>query len=169
MKKAQIKLAETIGILVIFFLLLVFGFGFYGGVQESNVKKAERKAFELRNIEVAQMVMFLAELQCTEDEAVDIDCIDLLKAEEFYDIATDESSGKFMQSAKLHYLNVFRKSRIVLNITYPDDAGWPDGLLIYDNFGTEYTNKLVSNVPVSIYRPTDREYSFGYLEIEVAS
>lgn len=175
MKKAQIKLAETIGILVIFFLLMVFGFGFYGGVQGNNVKKAETKAFELRTIEVAQRVLFLSELQCTEDEAVDIDCFDLLKVKEFYDIAAKEPTQavpntKFMASAKLHYLNIFGKSKITLHFVYPKSVDYPepDGIILYKNFDTKFTRKLVTNVPVSIYKPTKREYAFGYIQIEVA-
>lgn len=164
-RKAQIKMVETIGILIIFFLLLVFGFNFFGNVGAGQVEKSRNKAFELKSIEVAQTILFLAELQCTEQESVDIDCIDIEKMKAFRNIAYNKTNPLFMDSARLHYFNMFGKARISLHEVYPANNSWT----FYDNFNVTRTRKLTTNLPVTIFHPIGNSFSFGYLQIEVAS
>ncbi|MFC1723967.1 hypothetical protein ACFL0V_07565, partial [Nanoarchaeota archaeon] len=78
-RKAQIKMGETIAILFIFFILLVVGAVFYMNIARSSMKKDIQESYDLKAIELAQVISFLPEVQCTESNVVRASCFDLYK------------------------------------------------------------------------------------------
>lgn len=185
-KRAQIKMGESVGILVIFFLLLVFGFSFFGKVSQSSLAKSEQEAFELKSVNVAQMFLFLPELQCTEQESVDVDCIDIYKMNELLKLTSTKPDGTgafpgYDEKTRLYYFNLFGSAKVTLVQVYPDPGLDPfitnNGFTLYTdgsrpfygNLATKYTKKLATNIPVSIYNPLRNTYAFGYLKVEVTS
>ena len=81
--RAQMKLGESIIILVIFFFLLIFGLVYYiKFVMISYDKEADKKA-QLLAIQSAQKVQFLPELQCTIEGNVRYNCMDVMKLSTF--------------------------------------------------------------------------------------
>jgi len=60
--KAQIKMFETIGVLVIFFFLLVAGVAFWFNVQQRGLQKQLARMDDLQSIQVVQRALFMPEL-----------------------------------------------------------------------------------------------------------
>ena len=64
-KKSQIKMGETLAVLIIFFFLLMFGYSFYAGIQQRNFIQELAQVESLRAIQLAQRVYYLPEIQCS--------------------------------------------------------------------------------------------------------
>ena len=76
-KKAQVKMFETIAVLVVFFMIILFGFMFYTRVQQTTFEAETEEQIILRAIDLSQNIFFLPEIQCIGEHK--IDCIDILK------------------------------------------------------------------------------------------
>ena len=72
-------MGESIAIMIVFFIIVAFGLMFYSKIMEScsNMEKLEN--IELQAVQVAQKASFLPELQCSQENNVELNCIDLLK------------------------------------------------------------------------------------------
>ncbi len=105
-KKSQIKMTETIGILVIFFILLLFGIIFYAQYQKSSIKKQETLFLEKQAVASSLKTIFLQEIRCEETETTGT-CIDLYKL--------DALKKKILQKGsdfENYYSNVFYGMKI---------------------------------------------------------
>ncbi|MEM4263654.1 MAG: hypothetical protein QW666_02040, partial [Candidatus Woesearchaeota archaeon] len=79
MDKAQIKMFETIGVLVIFFFLLVAAASFYFQIQKSSLQRELDKQVQLRAMQVVQRALHMPELDCSFVNVQKDNCFDLLK------------------------------------------------------------------------------------------
>ena len=79
-KKAQAGMFEIIVVLFVFFLLIGFGLIFYAGMQKRSSTEDSKRVLELRAVRVAQIASTLPELQCSLDNAVRENCIEVEKA-----------------------------------------------------------------------------------------
>ena len=156
--KAQIQIGETIAVLSVFFILIAIGFLFYGKAIKSNLQLDSQEAQELESIAIAQRVMFMPELQCSEDVVTEItNCIDELKL---------KSAKGIIKDHYLAYFDLFGFSEINASEIYPDET---KKFVIYSARTDSFKNKFVTKVPVSIYNPITRINSFGILTIETLS
>jgi len=155
-KKAQIQMGESVAILFIFFILIVFGFVFYTKVLKSSSKVEIEENVQLKAIAVAQRASFLPELQCSQENVRMENCIDLLKLEHI-----DEMTLK----NKLYYYDVFGFSRIIVEQKYP----LTKTLKVYESVPATFKNKLATFIPTSLYNATENSYGFGVLVVEVFS
>jgi len=57
-KKAQIKMFETIAVLLIFFVLIGFGLIFYGRIQEKTIQETAEGNFELKQSRQHSLFLF---------------------------------------------------------------------------------------------------------------
>ncbi len=153
--KAQIQIGETIAVLFVFFILIVIGFIFYTRIIHGNIELEKDELSQLRSVGVAQRVMFMPEMQCTEDNIVTDNCIDLFKLGFARDLMKNPAN-------ELYYYDLLEFSEVNITQIYPDMAKWS----IYSRKTGNFTNKFVTNVPVSLYNPSSRRYSFGILTIE---
>jgi len=154
MKRSQIQMGESIAILFIFFIMVVFGFVFYMNVLEGSVDMERKENTQLRAIGVAQRASFLPELQCSRDNVRDDDCIDLLRL---------GAASLLLEENRIYYYDVFEFSRIWVEEIYPGDNIWP----LYDNTLSNYSSKLSTFIPVSLFNATSEKYAFGILGVEV--
>ncbi|MBI2557970.1 hypothetical protein HYW20_01500 [Candidatus Woesearchaeota archaeon] len=152
-KKSQIQIGETIAVLFVFFILVAIGFIFYVKVIQSNLEQEKDEASQLRSVGIAQRVMFLPELQCSEDNIITDNCIDVLKL---------ESAKGIMKEKELYYYDMFEYSSINITQIYPTEAKWS----IYSKETDDFSSKFVTNVPISLFDPAGRKYGFGVLAIE---
>tara|TARA_Y100000310_G_C20699129_1_gene828033 strand:- start:5828 stop:6322 length:495 start_codon:yes stop_codon:yes gene_type:complete len=160
MKKGQIKMSETIGVLIIFFFLMVFGFGFYVRVQKINLEKDVERNADLRGISISQKAAFLPELQCTFNNIQTDNCFDRLKVEAFIEAILDPST-------KDYYSDFFGFSEIRLE-QFEIEGHDAINFTLYEN--PKLTSVYIStiSVPVSIYfeeTPGVRKYSFAILNV----
>lgn len=152
-KKAQIQMAETIAVLFVFFILVVIGFIFYVKVIKGNIELEKEELSQLKSIGVAQRVMYLPEVQCSEDNIIIDNCIDVLKL---------DSAQKLMTENEVYYYDLLEFSDISISQIYPGSAKWN----IYSRKTSNFKSKFSTNVPISLYNPNTRKHGFGVLTIE---
>ncbi len=147
---------ETIGVLVIFFFLLISGTIFYFNMQESAMKKELAKQAQLKSLQSAQRAMFLPELDCSFVSVQRDTCFDRLKLGAFAGVRADE--------AKLQedYFGIFGHATVLVRDVYPNQGF---NVTIYDYPPEEYARKLVSFSPVLLYDPVSKGSSFGIMEV----
>ncbi|MAE42761.1 hypothetical protein CMO93_03245 [Candidatus Woesearchaeota archaeon] len=153
-KKAQAQMLETIAVLFIFFLLIVIGFVFYAKVLKGNIELQKEESMQLNAIEVAQRASSLPELQCSEDNIVSDNCIDLLKLEAASEIIVKPENEIF-------YYDRLLFSKITVNEIYPDEKEWS----LYDKSLDEFSNKIVTNIPISLFDPVNNKNAFGVMTV----
>lgn len=156
MKKSQIQIGETIAVLFVFFILVIIGFIFYASVIKSNIESEKDELSQLRSIGVAQRAMFLPELQCSENNIVIDNCIDMLKL---------ESAQNIMKENEIYYYDLLEFSDVSVSQIYPEESKWG----IYSRKIEGFKNKFVTNVPISLYDPATRKHRFAVLTIEMLS
>ena len=154
-RKSQIQMGESVAILFIFFILLIFGFVFYANVMRSSAKVEFEENIQLKAIAIAQKASFLPELQCSEENVRVEDCIDLYKL---------EAASKLLEENNIYYYDIFEFSKIWVKEIFPEtNKTWP----LYNNKLTNYSNKLSTFIPVSLFNATAKKYDFGILAVEV--
>ena len=141
--------------LFVFFVLILIGLIFYVKIIKGNIESDKEEASQLRAIGIAQRVMFLPELQCSEDNIIKDNCIDVWKL---------ESADILMDNKEVDYFDLLEFSDVKVVQIYPE----PDNWTLYTR-KLENANKFVTNVPISLYIPTTRKYAFGVLTIETYS
>jgi len=153
MSKAQIKMFETVGVLVIFFFLLVSGGVFYFRIQESSLERELAKQAQLRSLEAAQRATFLPELDCSLVGIQRENCFDMFKLEVF--------TGILAQHVE-EYFQMFGYSTVVVRQVYPE-RGF--NMTIYDYPLDEFKYAPKSLIPVLLYDPIGRSSSFAVMEV----
>ena len=102
------KMGETIAVLVVFFMLLIFGIFFYAGIESRNIQKRSELMEEKKSIDVAQIISFLPELKCTSGNLTKALCVDDLKK----DVFAEEIGVQY----KSYYQSVFSNGLNVIFI-----------------------------------------------------
>lgn len=159
--KSQVKMGETMAILVIFFFLVIFGFSFYTNVQEVSYEKQKKVALDLRIIKLYQGASFMSEFQCSFKDITVENCYDSYKLRAFENIIENEPG------MEEYYTVMFGKSEINVKEIYPGSSSYR----IYSNpmYEEEYLFKEEVAIPISIYNATSKSFSVGLLNITVYS
>tara|TARA_Y100000310_G_C20648078_1_gene797785 strand:+ start:974 stop:1474 length:501 start_codon:yes stop_codon:yes gene_type:complete len=155
-RKGQIQMGESVAILFIFFILIVFGFVFYMKILGSSAQVEFQENIQLQAIGVAQRVSFLPELQCSRDNVRKENCIDLFKLSHLDELVPEH---------QLHYFDLFGFSRVTVQQLFPSGSD----LLVYDNVPATFTDKLSTFIPTSLYNGTTGNFNMGVLVVEVFS
>lgn len=154
---AQIKMGETIAIMFIFFILLVVGAVFYMNMQRATVSQDIAEAYELRAVELSQIISFLPEAQCTEANVVTPSCFDIYKL-----IGLSKVTNQSLNpEAHLMYANEFGTTTIRLTKIYPPGGEW----VLYDNRKPDFVSAPVTHIPIMLFNTTSDKYYFGVLDI----
>lgn len=157
-KRAQIQIGETIAVLFVFFVLVAIGFVFYAAVIKSNIATEKEELSQLKSVGIAQRVMFLPEVQCSENNVVTENCVDVLKL---------EAAERTMRDNSIFYFDLLEFSEVNVTQVYPSSATAPNPKwTIYSRETGNSRNSFLTRVPVSIFNSTTRTYSFGVLSIE---
>lgn len=166
LKKSQIRMAETVAILFIFFLMIGFGFVFYARIQKTSLKETTSKNLDLASIEVTQRVSFLPELQCSSKNVITDNCIDLLKLNALISILYNSENPYYDQNLLDElYFDLFRYSNITIIQIYPgEEKRWT----LYERI-REDSSFVFTPVPISLYNATTKSYAFGVLEVRFYS
>ncbi|MBR9683601.1 hypothetical protein GOV03_03605 [Candidatus Woesearchaeota archaeon] len=170
-RKAQIRMSETIAVLFIFFILVVFSLIFYYKYSEVSFKEEQAELMGLRAMDTTLKTLFLPELICSQGKAEPIDnCFDLMKLRH----AAEE--GVFNKYLSEYYFDLFPYTKITIEQLYPGEGeSWvlydkektkqlDDGLMVPDWKNKESTYFVVS---LRDELNPDNEYSFGVLTVEV--
>ncbi|MBI2647289.1 hypothetical protein HYW99_02325 [Candidatus Woesearchaeota archaeon] len=152
-KKSQIQISETIAVLLVFFVLIFLGLIFYVKVFRSSADIEKEEFLQIKSIGIAQRVMYLPELQCAENNVIRENCVDILKL----DIAKN-----LISQNELYYYDMLEFSDVKIDEIYPAQANYE----LYSRELPDFKNQFVTNVPISLYEPIERRYSFGVLTIK---
>ena len=157
-KRAQMKMGETIAILFIFFILLIIGAVFYMNLQRTTVYRDIEHAYELRAVELSQVISFMPELQCTEANVVKPSCFDIHKMRALSHVA-QKNLGLLLFDRE------FGETKIEVLVIYPPS----ENILLWDKPKPGYTSAPVTHIPISLFNSTSGKRAFGILEITVYS
>ena len=155
-KKSQIQIFETIAVLVVFFILLGIGFIFYTKVIKSNIESDTAEISQSKSISIAQRIMFLPEIQCSEDNVPKEDCIDTLKLDSAKLVIDKPENSPY-------YYDLFGFSVIKIEEIYPNSHDL--GNLYKRIDAPDYKNSFVTKVPVTLYDPINKLNKFGMITI----
>lgn len=170
-KKGQMHITETIAVLFIFFILLMFGIIFYYKYQQVAFKDKQEELLAARAMDTTLKALFLPELMCTKREAEPEDnCIDMMKLR--------SANVTFKRYLNDYYFGIFSYSRIrIVNIN--NNESW----MLYDK---EKTIKLDDGTMAANWQKLEKtyfvvtlrdeikgqgepSYDFGYVEVGVYS
>jgi len=155
MKKAQIQMFETVGVLVVFFFLLVAGAVFYFNIQKSSMQKELVQQAQLRSLQSAQRAVFLPELDCSFARVTRDNCFDRFKIAALHEIIANDD----------HTRQVYTRSFGYANISVTEVFPGSGTTVIYDYPPEEYRGILKSQLPVLLYDPVTWDAAFGIMEV----
>jgi hypothetical protein len=154
-RRSQIKMMETIAILFIFFILVMFGFIFYSRISKESYSAEAEEITALKAVQISEKANFLTDVQCSMDNIPDEDCIDVYKLQAFSQLAAKED---------VYYYNIFEFSVINITEIYPfSGRSWK----MYDHPLPDYTDLVRVQLPVSLYYPGEDRYLYGVINVGV--
>ena len=155
-KNSQVQIGETIAVLFVFFILIITGFVFYVKVLKNDIESQKGELSQLVSVGIVERVMFLPEVQCSEDNVIKDNCIDTLKL---------KSASDIMSQNEIYYYDLLGYGNVSVSQIYPDKASWT----IYSRSLDNVKSRFVTNIPVPLYDPIKRKYGFGILRVETLS
>jgi hypothetical protein len=161
MKKGQIHLTETVAVIFIFFVLVLFGLIFFFNFQTSAIKEKQKEFFNARAIDTATKTLFLPEFICSESGEVTVNCLDMMKIRRMIG-----EGGLFKEHEQL-YFELFSFAKISIIQTYPG----PFEEVLYEKAPAQIKNVKPTYFVVSLKdeRIARNYHGFGYVLIEVYS
>lgn len=164
--RAQIRMSETIAVMFIFFVLVVFGIVFYYKYSQISFKEKQEELMGARAIDITLKSLFLPELICSRGEAEPEDnCFDMMKLRQ---LIWDEE-GVFSNHFEEYYFDLFPYTNIIVERLYPEPY---EKWILYEKIKPDWTRKEATHFVVTLKDETKQEedeYSFGVLTIEVYS
>ncbi len=161
MKKGQVHLTETIAVIFIFFVLVLFGLIFYYKYQQIDFKEKQEELLASRAMETTVRALFLPELLCSRGAAEPEDnCIDLAKVGPANRVFSDRIN---------YYFEIFSYANITLQEVYPNSSSEPK--VIYSKPKGNWTKSEPTYFVVTIRDEEQGQvnYRYGYLKVEVFS
>lgn len=158
MKKAQIRLFESMAVLVVFLLLLGIGSVFYFKLQRASIEREIIKSENLRSMQLYQRALYLPELDCSFVSVQRNNCFDILKIKFF-------SEALNAEELRIGYFDVFGFSKVRVKQVYPSESDW---FVLYSNVPDDYSSKISSHSSVLLFNATSGSYgSYGFGVVEV--
>src|SRR5574341_399791 len=136
--RGQIKMFETIGVLIVFFFLLFTGSIFYFGAQKSSLQKEKVRASEQYAFQIVLKALYLPELDCSFLVTQRDNCVDRIKLEKLSRLLSTN------ETVRNDYYTEFGFADIVVTEAYPGRANWT----LYKNAPEEYVDKLITQSPI---------------------
>jgi len=153
-KKAQVKVFENIGVLLMFFVLVVIAIVFFYVFQRGELEQDRIQIGAQSAVQLATQVALLPELQCRNNNAQEDHCIDKLKIISLGTILLNEDS-------KQSYFNIFGYSTIRIRSLYPSSFV----ATVYNNELASFSQNDTFFIPISIFDPVSTKYNYGVLEV----
>lgn len=154
--KGAIKLFETLGVLIIFLILLGFALIFYNIVQQSGLDNELSEQAERKSLEISEKALLLPELDCSITGVTELNCIDALKLRSFSQVMDADIT------AQSEYFNVFESTTVRIKQVWP-----PTNLseTIYDRKPEQWRSATVFTSPVLLHHPLTGTNAFALVEV----
>lgn len=156
LKKSQMKMMESILVLIIFFFLLVFGIVFYTRFSQSDAEDQFRERMLRQGMDATERFQYSPEVLCVGVRGdVRTDCFDLINLDIFKKVAEDRY---------LQYSQIYPNMVIEGNIIFPEskERSW----VIYNSSSEELRAHSSSFIPAAFFNATSRQNYFGFIKIE---
>jgi hypothetical protein len=160
--KAQIQIGETIAVILVFVMLMIFGI--YWMATATTASNTQQLSIQDRTdlLETAKLVMNLPELHCSIASVVDTACIDKYRLEAVKNLAV--AGGDVQELYQDRFIGADRGS-YSLYIT----ALTPGTAREYEVFdytvGSENASSQTVAIPVLVYDPITKMKQFGMAEL----
>ena len=120
-KNGQVRMTETIAILFIFFVLILFGIIFFYKYQQISIERQNEEMLASRAMDTTLKILYLPELICSKGDAEPEDnCFDMLKL--------NHVNKTFKDYQNQYYFDLFSYARISVQEVYPSNQSW----MLYD-------------------------------------
>ena len=160
-KKGQMKMMETIGVLLVFFILVGVVLMFFAGTQRASANDARSTLAGSKSVETAQAADYLLEMQCTEENIPVDNCIEIEKAQLLGNMTANDAQLNYE-----HYYSVFGYATISISQIYPYSAG---NIIVYNNTLAKSHGNSSFTFPVLLYSSkkgvSPKRYNFGVLNV----
>ncbi|HLC85198.1 MAG TPA: hypothetical protein VJH22_05390 [Candidatus Nanoarchaeia archaeon] len=155
MRKAQVKMFETIGVLVVFFFLIVIGLAFFFVIAKKGAIEEYEKVAQLKGIEIVRKAVTLPELDCARVGVQVENCFDMLKLARFAEI--------LKQDPKVfsRYSPFFGTTELTVSQIFPTPG---DPIAVYTN-PLEDAGFDTAIIPILLFDPVNDRFNFGVLEV----
>lgn len=154
-KKSQVRMFESIAVMLIFVFIIAIGMKFYTGMQMASLKDAEKKFTELDSIKASIVLSNLPEISCSFEGISEYSCVDLYKV---------KSWNKIMMSNDVafvdYYIPMLGYSEIFIERIYPEPNSW----VIY-NASLDSSFDYM-RLPIVLYDSISRKNQLGVLHVK---
>ena len=164
-KKGQGHMTETVAVLFIFFVLVLFGMIFYFKYAQGEFEKEKGEQLGRRAIEASLQTLFLPEVLCTDGENEPKDnCIDMVKLQHASDMIKENED---------YYFDLFSYGKISVFQNYPLPAGEtePHEIVLYEkrkpNAEAQEASLFVVALRDLIQGGAEDYYGYGYMKVVV--
>lgn len=162
MKKSQIRLFESIAVLIIFVFFVAIGIRFYASAQERSLTEAALEFSELDAVKTTLLLANMPEIACSFQGITDVGCLDLYKIKAWEEIMNDPQRLNFLE----HYIPLLGLSEVTITEIYPDSGrSW----VVYNSSLGNFSYRLVGEtrlqIPTTIYDPSTNRNTFGVLAV----
>jgi hypothetical protein len=163
-KKSQIMSMETIAVLIVFFIILMFVLIFYYSFKTSGLEQKQKEVYSQGAVKIAIEVANMPELECSgAGVELGVDCFDKLKIESLSKLiagSIDLRAGP--------YLDKFGNSKIIIREIYSQGAMKETNWTLYsrepDNKKDEYVFQNLISISDPRINPPVGIRSIGVLE-----
>lgn len=146
-------------VLVIFFILLVFGLVFYARFSETSAQDSYRETMIMHAMDATERFQYSPEVLCSRvSVGSDTNCFDLLKLKGFERLFEDEEK-------EVQYGKYYPNNLVEVHIIYPED--FQDEFVLFDTTDGDSFNSETSFMPAVFFNATSDERYFGYLTFTV--
>jgi len=160
-RKGQVQMTETIAVLFIFFILIVFGISLFYQYSKSSFQVQQEELLGKKAIEITLKTLFIPELMCTKGDAeAEDNCFDMMKVRHAVDVFGENN---------LTYFDTFSFSKISLSEIYPGNETY----VLYDFPKNDWENTEKTFFIIAMKDEVKGEgqpyFGIGRLDIEVYS
>ena len=168
--RAQIKMFETIAVLIVFFFLLFTGSIFYFAAQKSSLQKERVKASEEYALQIVLKALYMPELDCSFLVTQKDNCIDKIKLTKLAELMTSD------ETAQTDYYSEFGYATITVSEAYPRHTNTTlynnvltktEKILGVDKEVSAFTANITTQSPILLYDAIQDSYAFGIIEVNV--
>ena len=148
-------MTETISILVIFFIIVLFGFMFYAQFQRSSYDEKKVVSAGEKAISISLQALLLPELRCSKgDNDVIKDCGYISKL---------DISKRKMAAEHDYYFDILGFANVSVQQYYPTE----ETIVLYDHPLENAPRRPRTSIPVALYDPLTKTYRYGVLTVVV--
>lgn len=155
---AQIQIGETIAVIIVFTVLLIFGLYWFSSSAGAQVAQQQTQLENLELLEMTKAIMELPELQCSIAQRAETSCVDYRRLQALNNAIEDTTTiGTYYRD---RYSTNTRGSYALELIDVQTDQRHP----IFD-FTTNNPNASTQTqpVPAVLYNPVTQRYNFSML------